>query len=168
MTTQDDDLDRFRNSLAESLGVDMTARLSALEPERPFVGWEILATYGVFLFGLFGQAFIAEVKRRLEEEAKKQGKTLANTLVDALKKAAGRIKTAKPATVEEQRQTVAEVDAALREVTAYSEIQAAFAAAETAGKAKVVAELKGKGLPDAEAAKKAEKIVQTIMSRFRK
>lgn len=172
MTTSTEDLDSFTNSLSAELGSDTAVILSTQGEDRQFIGAEALATFGVYLFGIFVSAFLESLKDRLKSEVTVAGKTLAEALIDRVKSAVTRVKSAvtelrKPGQTSEpnRRQALSDVDEALREVAAYPEAAAGLEAAERAGQAKIAAELKELGMPDAEAQKKAERLMLMIVSR---
>jgi hypothetical protein len=163
-----DDVDRFQNSLTEVLGADTLAILSSAEEDRPFLGFEALGAFAVYLLMLFATAFAEELKKRIGDEVKAVGKRLADAVVDRLKAAASAMKPLDAGSAENQKKAVGTADTSLRELAAYPAAKASLEAAANAGKAKVVAELKGRGFSDKEAGAKADKFVETIMSRVPK
>lgn len=163
-----DDVDRFQNSLTEALGGDTLAVLSSAEEERPMLGVETLGAFAAYLLVSFALAFVEELKKRIGDEVKAGGKRLAAAVVDRLKAAARTIKPLDAGSAENRKNAVGTAHASLHELAAYPEAKASLEAATKAAKAKVVTELKAKGFSDKEAGAKADKFVQTIMSRVRK
>ena len=168
MPTSMDDVDRFQNSLTEVLGADTLAVLSSAEEDRPFLGAETLGAFAVYLLMLFATAFAEELKKRIGDEVKTGGKRLAAAVVDRLKAYAGTMKPLDAGIAENQKKAVGTADASLRELATYPAAKASLEAATKAAKAEVAAELEDKGFSEKEAGAKADKFVQTIMSRVRK
>jgi hypothetical protein len=166
MTTSTEDLDRFTNSLSAELGIDTVALLSAEEEERQFIGAEALAAYAVYLVGIFASAFLESLKNGLKSEAKGAGKMLAEALINRVKSAVTKLRKPAQTSERDRREAFSTVDDALREMAAYPEVAVALQAAERAGQAQIAAELKAKGMADAEAQKKAERLMRTIVSRM--
>ncbi len=167
MKTSTEDLENFTNSLSAELGIDTVALLSAEGEERPFIGAEALAAYAVYLFGIFASAFLESLKNGLESEAKAAGKMLAEALIKRVKSAVTKLKKPAQTSERDRRQALSTVDDALRKAVAYPEAAAELQAAERAGQAEIAAELKAKGMADAEAQEKAERLMRTIVSRMR-
>jgi hypothetical protein len=166
-TDEPDQVDQFRNSLAETLGVETLATLSAAEPNRPYLGIEALAAYGTYLLTIFVAAFLDEFRKRVEKETTGAARSLANSFVDSVKKAMDKMKSHKLSSNEEQRRAVSESNTALREVSALLEVSDSINMARAAGKAKIVAELRSKGMTELSAEQKAGELVEKIMAHVR-
>jgi hypothetical protein len=165
--TSYDDIDGFINSLSSELGNDTMMLLSAENEKRPFLGAEALATYAVFLLGIFASSFLESLKKELENTAKTAGKKLAELIIAKTKSALAKLKKPEKLNENEKQQALRVIDDALRQAAADPEIGTVLQAAERAGRDEIAFELETKGMDADEAQQKAEQLMQKIVARLR-
>lgn len=165
--TTNEDLDKFINSLSAELGSDTLMLLSAENENRPFLGAEALATYALYLFGIFASVFLESLKKELESGAKAAGRKFAELIINKVKSALTKLKKPEQISERDQRQALSTINDALHEAVTNPEVATALKEAERAGLVELVGELKAKGMEASEAQKKAEQLMRMIMSRLK-